>query len=71
MALSRLIAVDNPAAPALDISARLRSQLVYFMIPSDVPHVPQLASNEYWIDTDSAQQWGDEGIRVTRQEDHD
>ena len=62
MALSRLVAVDNPAAPVLDISARLRSQLVYFMTPPDAPNVPQLASNEYWIDADSAQQWWDEGV---------
>jgi hypothetical protein len=32
------------------------------MTPPDAPHVPQLASNEYWIDADSAQQWWDEDI---------
>lgn len=61
MALSRLISVDNPTAPALDISARLCSQLVYFMTPPDAPHVPVLAANEYWIDAACAQQWWEEG----------
>lgn len=62
MALSRLISIDQPAAPALDISPRLRSQLVYFMTPPDAPHVPTLAANEYWIDADSAQQWWEDGV---------
>lgn len=62
MALSRLISIDQPAAPALDISTRLRSQLVYFMTPPDAPQVPTLAANEYWIDASSAQQWWEEGV---------
>lgn len=62
MALSRLVSIDQPEAPTLDISARLRSQLVYFMTPPDAPHVPALAANEYWIDADSAQQWWEEGV---------
>ena len=62
MALSRLVSVDHPDAPAFDISARLRSQLVYFMTPPDAPHVPTLAANEFWIDAASAQQWWEEGV---------
>lgn len=62
MVSSRLIAVDNPTAPPLDISARLRSQLVYFMTSPDAPHVPTLASNDYWIDADEAKQWLEEGV---------
>ena len=38
----QLVPVDQPAAPSLAISARLRSQLVYFMTPPDEPHVPPL-----------------------------
>ncbi len=38
----QLVSVDNPTAPPLPISPRLRSQLVYFMTPPDAPHVPPL-----------------------------
>ena len=45
-----LIPVDRPVAPSLEISARLRSQLVYFITPPDAARVPPLPPNEYWID---------------------
>jgi hypothetical protein len=54
--------VDNPAAPALPVSARLRSQLVYFMTPADEPGVPPLGPDEYWIDAQQAAQWLAEGV---------
>ena len=38
----RLVPVDNASAPPLEISARMRSQLVYFMTPADEPQVPPL-----------------------------
>jgi hypothetical protein len=58
----RVLAVDNASAPPLDISARLRSQLVYFMTPRDAPHVPPLQPNDYWIDADQAAQWFTDGV---------
>jgi hypothetical protein len=58
----RLIAVDQPDAPALDISARLRTQLVYFMTPADEPHVPPLQAQDYWIDAANTAQWLAEGV---------
>lgn len=61
MATYRVRASDQSDAPPLDISARLRSQLVYFMTPPDAPQVPPLGDNEYWIDAHDAQQWLDEG----------
>lgn len=57
----RAIAVDNPAAPPLQVSARLRAQLVYFMTPRDAPHVPPLEGNDYWIDAANAAQWLEDG----------
>lgn len=57
-----VLAVDNPSAPPLEISARLRSQLVYFMTPRDAPHVPPLQQNDYWIDADHAAQWFADGV---------
>jgi hypothetical protein len=56
------MSIDNPAAPPLDISSRLRSQLVYFMTPPDEPHVPPLQPNDYWIDAAQAAQWLAEGV---------
>jgi hypothetical protein len=58
----RLVAVDQRAAPALEISARLRSQLVYFMTPPDEPHVPPLHEQEYWIDAHQTARWLAEGV---------
>jgi hypothetical protein len=54
-------AVDNPTAPPLEISARLRSQLIYFMTPPDEPHVPPLQGNDYWIDAQHTARWLEEG----------
>lgn len=58
----QLLPVDHPAAPALPISARLRSQLVYFMTPPDEPHVPPLHAEDYWIDAAHSQQWFADGV---------
>ena len=38
----QLVPVDQSVVPPLAISSRLRSQLVYFMTPSDEPQVPPL-----------------------------
>ena len=58
----QLIPVDNPTAPPLAISARLRSQLVYFMTPPDESHVPPLQPNDYWIDAKHSAQWFADGV---------
>jgi hypothetical protein len=58
----RLLAVDNPQAPSLEVSTRLRAQLVYFMTPPDEPHVPPLAAQDYWIDAAHTAQWLAEGV---------
>jgi hypothetical protein len=58
----QVISVDCPAAPALEISARLRSQLVYFMTPADEPQVPPLQENEYWIDAQQTARWLQDGV---------
>ena len=58
----QLVPVDHPTAPLLTISARLRSQLVYFMTPPDEPHVPPLQPNDYWIDIAHSAQWFVDGV---------
>ena len=57
-----LIAVDQAAAPRLQISPRLRSQLVYFMTPPDAPQVPPLQANDYWIDAAQSATWFADGV---------
>jgi hypothetical protein len=58
----RLVPVDQPTAPPLEISARLRSQLVYFMTPPDDPQVPPLQPNDYWIDAQQTARWLADGV---------
>ena len=58
----QLVPIDSPAAPPLAISARLRSQLVYFMTPPDEPHVPPLQAHDYWIDAAHSAQWLADGV---------
>jgi hypothetical protein len=58
----RLVSIDQTTAPPLAISSRLRSQLVYFMTPSDAPHVPPLHPNDYWIDAEHSAQWFADGV---------
>ena len=58
----QLLPVDHATAPPLAISARLRSQLVYFMTPPDTPHVPPLQPNDYWIDAEQSAQWFADGV---------
>ena len=58
----RLVPMDNSAAPPLDISNRLRSQLVYFMTPPDEPQVPPLGPKDYWIDAKQAADWFADGV---------
>jgi hypothetical protein len=58
----RVLPIDNPSAPALEISARLRAQLVYFMTPPDDPRVPPLEANDYWVDAQQTAQWLQEGV---------
>ena len=62
MSQPRLLPVDRHDVPALPISARLRSQLVYFMTPPGSPGVPELAGNEFWIARDDAVKWLEEGV---------
>jgi hypothetical protein len=57
-----LVAVDQPEVSPFPISARLRSQLVYFMTPASSPGVPPLGENEYWMALEEVVKWLDEGV---------
>ncbi len=62
MSQLKLIAIDHPELPALPISARLRSQLVYFMTPSDTPGIPALGESEYWLAGSDVSRWLSDGV---------
>jgi hypothetical protein len=62
MSQLKLVSVDHPEVPPLSISARLRTQLVYFMTLADTPGVPALGENEYWISRDDVTRWLREGV---------
>jgi hypothetical protein len=57
-----LVSVDQPGASPLSISARLRSQLVYFMTDATAAGVPPLGENEYWFTREEVAKWLDEGV---------
>jgi hypothetical protein len=57
-----LVSVDQPGASPLSISARLRSQLVYFMTDATAAGVPPLGENEYWFTSEEVAKWLDEGV---------
>ncbi|MDZ4849113.1 MAG: hypothetical protein SGI77_07445 [Pirellulaceae bacterium] len=58
----KIIAVGQPDVPPLDVPDRFRMEVVYFMTPGDHPEAPKLAPDEYWIRSDEARQWLDDGI---------
>jgi hypothetical protein len=62
MSQTKLVSVDRPEAPALVVSGRLRSQLVYFMTMADSPGVPALGEYEYWIARNDVLKWLEEGV---------
>ena len=62
MPQSMLVAVDRPDVSSLPISARMRTQLVYFMATPASPGVPALAENEYWFACSDVALWLAEGV---------
>jgi hypothetical protein len=62
MALPKLVSVDQPTVSPLPVSARLRSQLVYFMADATAAGVPPLGENEYWFNRQEVAKWLDEGV---------
>jgi hypothetical protein len=62
MSQIKLTSVDHPDLTPLSISARLRSQLVYFMASTAAQGVPALGENEFWFAPDEVAKWLDEGV---------
>jgi hypothetical protein len=57
-----LIPVDRNDVKPLPISARLRSQLVYFITAPGSPGVPALQENEMWFARAEVTDWLADGV---------
>ncbi len=62
MSATRLLPVGRDDLAPLEISERLRGQLVYFMTPPGAPGTPELDEGEFWIARDDVARWLDEGV---------
>jgi hypothetical protein len=59
----KIVAVDQPNAPRLEMPDRFRMEIVYFMTPPGERGAPaKLGDNEYWINLDDARRWLDEMV---------
>jgi hypothetical protein len=57
-----LVAVGRPEVAGLPISARMRTQLVYFMTAEGASGVPSLGPGGYWFAADEVTKWLDDGV---------
>ena len=56
-------AVDQANLAPLEMPARFRTEIVFFMTsPGDKGAPAKLGENEYWIDAAEARRWLDEGV---------
>jgi hypothetical protein len=53
--------VDKPEIAPIEMPARFRTDVAYFMTPAGVRGAPKLAAGEYWISLDEARRWLEEG----------
>jgi hypothetical protein len=58
----RVHAIDRPELAPLEMPARFKHDIAYFMTPSGEHGAPLLGRDEYWIDAAEAKRWLDEGV---------
>ncbi len=59
----KVLAVDQPQAPPLEVPGRFRTEIVFFMTPAGVRGAPtELPDGDYWVDLDEARTWLDEFV---------
>ena len=57
----KIIAVGKPELAPLEMPARFRTEIVFFMTPAGDKGAPaDLKGNEYWIDLEEARKWLEE-----------
>lgn len=57
-----LVPLDRPNVAPRPISARLRTQLVYFASAPGEPGVPALGEEEFWFAAADVARWLDDGV---------
>lgn len=55
-------AVNRPEVQPLEMPARFKHDIAYFMTPSGERGAPQLGIGEYWISIDEARRWFEDGV---------
>src|SRR5215470_12822852 len=55
-------AVERPELAPLEMPARFKHDIAYFMTPPGERGAPQLPSGEYWVGLEDARRWLDEGV---------
>jgi hypothetical protein len=55
-------AVDKPELAPVEMPARFRHDVAYFMTPPGEKGAPAMPHGEYWIDPADARRWLDEGV---------
>jgi hypothetical protein len=62
--MAKILAVplDRTGVSPRELSARLRSQLIYFMSPPGVEGVPPLGEHEYWFARQDVERWLGDGV---------
>lgn len=57
----KIVSVDRPDAPPIEMPERFRTEVVYFMTPAGSRSAPaELGADEYWIDAAEAKVWLDD-----------
>jgi hypothetical protein len=62
VATMRVHAVDRSDLPPLEMPARFRRDIHYFMTPAGEHNVPKLPPDEFWIRLEDARRWLDDGM---------
>ncbi len=58
----RVYAVGRADLAPLEMPARFKHDIAYFMTPPGERGAPQLPAGEFWVNLDEAKRWLDEGV---------
>ena len=58
----RVFAVDRPELAPLEMPARFKRDIAYFMTPPGDHGVPPLPEGQYWVRLEDARRWLEDGV---------
>ena len=58
----QVIPINQPNVAPFVMSDRFRKEVVYFMTPAEGEGAPSLSKDEYWIRSEDAKRWLDDGV---------